>query len=266
MIARALAPLLLVAWAAQAREATIGLPILFEEVVIPGPEVEALPHDPVAPFHVRVVSARPHGSSFRYDLECVALEAGEFDARSRLRRTTGESVDDAPALTLVVRSQLEAGSVRPHTPGAGRVPKVGGYRTWLIVAGSVWVLGLAWFLLTARRRRQAANEGGVAAPLTLAERLRVLVERARDRQLGEAERTQLEMSLVAYWRRRLGYEARPASELLPILRAHPEAGPLLSGLERWLHAPPGAHEVDVSALLAPYRDLPDDALDLPAAR
>jgi hypothetical protein len=249
---------------AETREAKIGLPILFEEVVIPGTEVEGLPHDPKAPFEARVVAVRPHGTALRYDIECVAYEPGDFDARDVLQRKDGTPLTAAPALAFVVRSALEPGLVRPHTPGEGRVPAVGGYTTWLIAAGCVWILGLLWFVVTARKKRRAA--AGLALPrqVTLAERLRVLVERARDQELGEFERTQLEMSLVAYWRRRLGHEKRPASELLPILRAHPEAGPLLTGLERWLHAPPGAHEVDVAALLAPYRDLPEDAIQLPS--
>jgi hypothetical protein len=251
---------------AQTREATIGLPLVFEEVVIPGTELEGLPLDPKAPFHARIVAVRPHGSALRYDIECVALEPGEFDAARSLRRKDGSSLEGIPALAFVARSNLDAGLVRPHTPGPSRVPSVGGYTTWLIVAGCVWVLGLVWFIATARRKRRASAERAAARPLSLAERLRVLVERARDQELPDFERTQLEMSLVAYWRRRLGHDARPASEVLPLLRAHPEAGPLRTGLERWLHAPPGPDEVDVAALLAPYRDLPEDALELPAPR
>jgi len=44
------------------------------------------------------------------------------------------------------------------------------------------------------------------------------------------------------------------------LREHPDAGPLLRGLEDWLHRPEPRESVDVGALLAPYRDLPADAL------
>ncbi len=254
------------AFAGETREAKIGLPVLFSEVVVEGSELEGLPIDPKAPFHARVVAVRPHGSAFRYDIECVALESGEYDARLGLRRKDGSKPPDAPVLAFVARSNLEAGLVRPHTPGEGRVPALGGYRTWLFVAACVWCVGLAWLLLSGRRKRRAQAGSGPARPPTLVERLTLLVERARDGKLGDSERTELEMALVAYWRRRLNLEDGHASELLPLLRAHPDAGPLLRGLEQWLHAPGGAHAVDVPALLAPYRGLADDAIDLPAAR
>jgi Ca-activated chloride channel family protein len=48
------------------------------------------------------------------------------------------------------------------------------------------------------------------------------------------------------------------------MRKHPEAGPLLGQLEAWLHRPGPPEQVSVGALLAPYRDLPADALDLGA--
>ena len=47
---------------------------------------------------------------------------------------------------------------------------------------------------------------------------------------------------------------------------YPAAGPLLSQLELWLHHPNPQPPKDVGALLAPYRDLPPDAVDLPTAR
>jgi hypothetical protein len=82
-------------------------------------------------------------------------------------------------------------------------------------------------------------------------------------ELGRAERAQLELSLVAYWRRRLGLDDRRPEQVITLLREHEQAGPLLRGLEDWLHRPEPPEDVDVAALLAPYRDLPADALDAP---
>lgn len=250
-------------FAGSTRRATIGLPIRFDEVVITGSEVEALPLDPKSPLHVRVVASRPHGDARRYDIECTAFEPGEFDARQGLRRKDGTPLSAVPELAFRAESQLESGLVRPATPRAGRVPNLGGYTTWMIVAGVVWVLGLAWYFLSSAKKARTDAAASVAPAPTLAERLGVLVERARRGELADAERSQLEMSLVAYWRKHLGLESKSSSELLPYLRAHAQAGPLLRGLEQWLHAPDGSDAVDIEALLAPYRELAADAIDLP---
>jgi hypothetical protein len=45
------------------------------------------------------------------------------------------------------------------------------------------------------------------------------------------------------------------------LRQHAEAGPLLQSLEDWLHRPEPAADVDIAALLVPYRDMPAHELD-----
>jgi hypothetical protein len=80
-------------------------------------------------------------------------------------------------------------------------------------------------------------------------------------QLSRGERAQLELGLVAYWRRKLGLEDRAPDEALALLHADDRAGPLLKSLELWLHAPGSHANVDLAALLEPYRDLPADALE-----
>lgn len=245
-------------------QVSVGLPVRLTDVVIEGSEIEALPLDPKAPLEVRIVAVYPHGSSFRYDIEYVALEEGDFDAARSLRRKDGSTAKIA-AIPIHVQSLLPPGIVKPHAPKAGAVPRLGGYRTWMIVLASVWIVGLIALLWAGRKRRHAALQSSATRAPTPAERLRGLVERAHSGSLSQAERAQLEMSLVAHWRRRLALQDQPASTVLPLLRAHAEAGPLLAALEEWLHAPPPRPAVDLNLLLAPYRDLQPDAMDLRAA-
>jgi hypothetical protein len=87
------------------------------------------------------------------------------------------------------------------------------------------------------------------------------VESARAGTLSTAERSRLELGLVALWRRRLELESARPEDVLARLRAHPEAGPLLGSLEAWLHRPDAGHAVDVETLLAPYRDLAPESLE-----
>jgi hypothetical protein len=101
-----------------------------------------------------------------------------------------------------------------------------------------------------------------ARPVSLADRLRPLVEGAIAGKLTQPELAGLERTLLAFWRKRLNLEAAEPAEAMTRLRKHADAGPLLAQLEAWLHRP-GPHEpVDVAALLRPYRDLPPDAADL----
>jgi len=67
-------------------------------------------------------------------------------------------------------------------------------------------------------------------------------------------RAELERMLLAFWGRRLGLTNLDPSQALAEMRRHAEAGRLIEQLERWLHRPDTADQVDVSALLGPYRE------------
>jgi hypothetical protein len=209
---------------------------------------------------LRVAATYPHGSAFRYDLEFTGLDPGEYDLKDFLKRKDGSSTADLPAIQVAIRSVLPAGRVKPHALGRDDPPSVGGYRTMLVVVGIAWIAGLVAIVWLGRKKR-LEEEAARPRPRTLAERLEPLVESALAGQLSREERAQLELGLVAFWKRRLGYEARLPGETISLLREHPEAGPLITSLEEWLHRPARADRVDVAALLAPYRNLPADALE-----
>src|ERR1700682_441468 len=81
---------LLVAASAHAQvipETPVGIAGRVEQVVIPGPELEVVPHeDRKLPIRLRIVAVFPHGSAFRYDLEYQGLQTGTFDLKDYLRR------------------------------------------------------------------------------------------------------------------------------------------------------------------------------------
>lgn len=257
---RALALLLLLLPAAQERrESTVGMPARIEALVLPGTELEAAPADSKSPLVLRITATYPHGTEFRYDLEYTGLDPGDYDLARFLRRKDASTTADLPPIPVAIRSMLPAGQVKPHPPRPGVAPHIGGYEELLVVAGAIWVVGLAWLLWAGRKRR--VEEALRARPATLAERLRPLVQSALEGKLSRTERARLELGLVAYWRRKLGFEEKKPEEALALLRDHAEAGPLLRSLEDWLHRPAEPGQVDVAALLAPYRDLPADALE-----
>lgn len=246
--------------AENARQSTVGIPARITDLVLPGTELEVLPQTAKTPVVLRITRVAPHGTDHRYDLEWTGLDAGTHDLRAYLRRKDGTAATDLPEIAVEARSVLAAGQVKPNHPPEREVPRFGGYRGLMTALGIVWAIGLVAILFLFRRKRVADVER--ARPRTLAERLRPLVESAMAGTLSSAERAQLELGLVAYWRRRLGLDAQRPDEALATLRRHADAGPLLNQLDAWLYKPAGGERVDVAALLAPYKDLPPDALEL----
>src|SRR5262245_20815798 len=234
-----------------------------EGVVLPRTELEAQPlADRRSPIVLRVVRVYPHGTVFRYDLEYFGLEPGTYDLREYLRRKDGSPTTGLPPLLVKVNPVLPPGQIQPNKLEIESGPRVAGYRVLVIVVISLWVLGLGVLIASFFFPRGRKAVGISDRPVSLAERLRPLVEGAIAGKLSREQLANLERALLAYWRKRLGLEAAEPGVAIDSMRKHPEAGPLLAQLEAWLHRPGPPAPVDVGALLAPYRDLPPEAIDL----
>lgn len=245
------------------RTPSVGMRARIEDIVLPGSELKAKPAEVDAPIVLRVLAARAHGTAFRYDLEYYALDPGRFDLAPYLMRVDGTATEGLPEISVVIQPQLPPGQVEPHPLRPLSSPGLGGYQTWVTVAIVAWVLGLIIIVGSGHRRRRL-EAGPTEVVITLADRLRPLVESAQRGELGETTKAELERVLLAYWRRRLGLGDERAGRAMTQLRDHEDAGPLLRQLEVWLHKPGPGDEVDIGRLLEPYRDTPadfDDALD-----
>jgi hypothetical protein len=244
-------------------QTTVGMSGKLEQIVLPGSELEAKPlTDRTSPVVVRVVRVYPHGTAFRYDLEYAGLAPGTHDLRAYLRRKDGSPLGELPPLLVKVDAVLPPGQIEPNKLEIERGPRVGGYRVLAIVLCVLWALGLAALVVSfffPRRKKSVATSD---KPVTLADRLRPLVEGAIAGKLSRVELANLERSLMAYWRKRLNLESAEPGEAVEAMRQHREASPLLARLEAWLHRPGPVEPVDVAALLEPYRNLPPEAIDL----
>lgn len=261
-----LALLLVAAVGKPEKEATVGMIGRLDQVILPGPELEAKPQENRdAPLVVRVVDTYPHGpDGFRYDLEFTGFVPGVYDLRYYLRRKDGQPADPSLKGPFVeIKSVLPPGQIPPRDPAAARVRGLGGYRGLLLFLGTVWAAGLAAMLWAGRRRKSAeAQATAITRPPTLAERLQPLVEQATAGTIEPARLAELERLLLDHWSRRLGLHNVPPAQLIDQLRRHEQAGPLVRQLEQWLHAPEGGREaVNVTELLSPYRELPVDEVD-----
>lgn len=228
------------------------MPGRIENLILPGTELAAAPAPPHTRIVLRITAARPHGSLFRYDIEFTGFEPGAHDLRPYLRRKDGSPTTDLPAIPIQVSPVLPANVIEPRDLQPTSLPRVGGYTTWVILAILAWIAGLLAILFVGRRK--AVTTAGATAEITLADRLRPLVEDAMADRLQPERRAELERLLLSWWRDRLGLQQRTAAEAVATLRNHPEAGELLRQLDAWLHEPPGRmRTVDVNALLRPYQ-------------
>jgi hypothetical protein len=233
--------------------ALVGMRGRIDGVVLPGPELEVRPlEDPQAPFVLRIANVYPHGTAFRYDFVYYALEPRTYDLTQFLRRKDGSPAGKLPPLEVEVKGLLGPGLIHPHALEARPAGWFAGYRLLLLAGATLWVLGLLLILLWGRRKKRIATQAA-AGPATVADRLRPLVVRAMTGMLSSGQLAELERTLLAFWRHRLGLEKEKASVALARMRQHPEAGVLLNQLELWLHRPGTAEQVDVGKLLWPYQ-------------
>lgn len=228
----------------------VGQPLLLREIYLPGAEAKPTPRrDDKPPLVVRILEVRPAKDGFRYDLEVQGLEPGRHNVADYL------SSDRAlPEIPIEIVTPLPPGLPSPHPIAQGELPRLGGYRTRMIVLGALWVAGFVGILLW-KKKAAATDAAEQTGGEPLAERLKPLVTGAADGTLDTAGRARLERLLIGYWRERLPeIAALSPAEAMARLRHHPEAAPLLQALERWLHAPGwGETPADLETLLAPYR-------------
>lgn len=242
--------------------ASVGYPVVLEQQLFPGSELIGKPvASREAKIVVRVLDSFAHGDGFRYDLEVTGFEPGVHNLAENLVRKDGSVTVDLPPVWIEIASQLPAGQVKPHQlPPAP--PQLNGYYTGLMIAAAgVWILGLLGILFWGRGKE--THLSGKDRKITVADRLRPLLERAAAGTLSDDERASLERVLLAFWRKKLRLEKLPPAQLFPQLRQHPEAAGLILQMEQWLHAPGMSEQLDLQKLLEPYRTMDWTDLELP---
>lgn len=235
--------------------ATVGMSKRIEEIVFPGTELIVKPlEDRNDPFVLRILNTYKHGTDYRYDLEFYGLEPGQYNLTDYLIRLDGTTDDPLPDAWVYVTATLPAGQILPSEPLSARLPRLGGYRMLLVFGGIAWVAGLAALIFVGRQKRPSTVEVA-SRPVSMADRLRPLVESAIDGTLDSQGRAELERTLIAYWCDRLDLHSVAPAQAMEKLRLHDKAGPLLRNLEDWLHRPDPPQNVDIERLLEPYSNV-----------
>jgi len=229
------------------------------DVVIPGALLEAKPVDDKAPMIVRVASATPVENGTRYDLRYIGLEPGKYDLKQYLFRIDGSTNAPVPSIPVTIAGVLPQDHKGQLAAVDGSPLRFLGAYKWLLIAVSVLWLAMLYPLIFAKRKRASVVVDTAPPAPTLADRLQPLVQQAAEGTLSADGKSQLERLLLTHWRERLHLADASMADALARLRQHREAGALLRALEDWLHRPPGTANVDVAAVLAPYRSAPAPA-------
>ncbi|MEM7392079.1 MAG: hypothetical protein AAF492_06985 [Verrucomicrobiota bacterium] len=227
------------------------------QLLIPGTLLEPKPVEEKAPLLVRIASTRPHGSQIQYDIRFTGLEPGSYDLGDFLVRSDGSSMDNVPDMPVNILGVLPF----PHNgqlilEDEAAVANLSGYWSIMIAIGLIWFLLLIPIILSGKKKKED-EDGAEKSEPTLADRLRPLVEQAAAGSLTSDEQARLERMLLQFWKKRLNMDDLSMADALARMRDNDEAGALLRELERWLHRPGGAEEVDLETLLAPYRSVKD---------
>ena len=227
--------------------------------VLPGDKLEAAPVGDKSKIILRIHDVFPHGTDKRYDLRYFGFVPGEYDLAKFLRHADGTAPTNLPPIPVRIRGILpEDHDGKLIEDKSGGVSLPGSYTAWLIGLGVVWFIAAWPLFLLGRKRKTPLGQAQDEGP-DLAERLRPLVEQAANGTLDIDGRARLERMIFSHWRERLGLPGDgDLAELHHQLKKHDEAGPLLRGLEDWLHRQPGTATVDIAALLEPYRRANDD--------
>lgn len=240
------------------RSPTVGAPGRIEDLILPGSELAGRPIEEKAEMIVRVVKSIPHGDGYRYQIQFFGLEAGKYDLAKWLVRKDGSSSDDLPEINVEIQSLLPPGQVTPNELEMGWIPQLGGYKVLASIVAILWLLGLLGLILLKRKRPEAViveEKKESLADLLIQRLIAIQEDRMQPNQYAELERM-----LFGLWRRKLELENIPTDQAMARVRQDEEAGPLMRQIEEWMHSPNPNQDVDLGALVKPYRDMPADAM------
>ena len=236
---------------------TVGFPKQIRDVQISGGRMDVLPiQDREQPIILRIVDVRPHGSDFMYDFEYTGLEPGTRNLVDYLVRLNGNSTADVPPIKVQINTLLPADRMLPNAMPIAAPRYNSFYVPTAIALGILWLIGLVALLIVGRKKRRHEKLAS-AAPVSLADRLRPLVQQAMDGTIDAAGQAELDRLITSYWQRKLDLDDLSAPELREQLRQHPEAANALAQLDHWLYAPAASAnaKVDINELLRPYQNV-----------
>jgi len=248
--------LLLIAPVASAQSPRKGIGLESDvEITLDRGDYQPKPMDDRTPLILRLDQVRPgEDGRFTYSFHYISFEPGSYKLADYLIHPDGSRATDLGETPIEIKTILPPdfqGELNPFSPKP--FPRLGGYRMVLGGLTVLWLCGLPALIWLGRKKKAPDVEDEIIPDPSYAERLRPFVEAAAAGNLSTSGQAELERLLTGYWREKIAEPGQRMSGALAALKGHPEAGPLLRALERWLHQPGGASRVEIEGLLEPYR-------------
>ena len=235
--------------------------------MLPRADYSVAPQDDSTALLLAIDSVNPaKGGGYAYAIRSLGFEPGEYRLADYLVHPDGTAASELGNMSLKVAGLLPAdhkGKLNTFKPVP--TPWFGGYKAALITVVGLWLAALPALVLLGRKRKVVAVVVPPAPEPGRAERMRPLVQAAAEGRLDLAGRAELERLILGDRREASGMTDARMAEVIAAMRRHPESGPLLLALERWLHDPAGAAPGEIDALLAPYGRAPGEPGDGGAA-
>ena len=187
------------------------------------------------PLGIRLSTSSSDSKS--YEVRFLGIREGTYDLRALVEHVDGSEVHDLSPILVEIVSMLPKDQRSDLFEATLFKPKVwGGYRLSICLIGLIWLSIPIFFLI----RRSLQVKPTAVAPIvevapTFADQLKPLVEAAAAGTLSVREKGQLELLLVHYWRERISLQGVDMANAIRQLRSHPEAGQLITKVEKWLH-------------------------------
>jgi len=238
-------------------EATVGMAGVVKQVVLPGTELAVREVNPrTTPVALRIDAVYPHGNSFRYDLTWFGLEPGTHDLCDYVIRKDGTPTDDLPSISVTVHSILPADRLRPNEADSGLMARIGGYRVWVTIAVSAWIVGLFAIIFVGRSKKLSAAQTSLETVPSPLDQIQRLVDRAlQSGELNAQDKADLDVRILNFWRERRHLADVPVADALTQLKTDHQAGPLLIGVEQWFYNRHVPDRDEIASLLEPLSQL-----------
>ena len=238
-------------------EVTVGLTGYAKQVVLPGTELTIREVDPRrTPIALRIDKVYPHGDNFRYDLTFFGLEPGTHNLTDYLVRKDDTGMENVPNISVTVNSILPSEQFAPSAPPKGFIAKIGGYYSAMILAIIGWFGGLLAILFWRKGAAKNTAESIAVESVSEVEQIKRLVDQAIEAgELSDQQKADLDMRVLNFWRGRRNITEASVTDALKELKADKQAGPLLTGLERWFYSREAPNRDEIVSLLKPMLDL-----------
>ena len=213
---------------------------------LPGKKLKAAEVDEKAPARVRMILVTKTETGYRYELDFIGLEEGEYNVIDYLRTMSNEIPQGYKEIKVTVGSVLEdefKGELKVKQVKS-EAPKVW-YSTLNYALLVVWFAVLLYIIFGRRPKIEEEDDEVLEAEPTTAEKLLKLLQ--NNDASSKENWQQIEGLLISHYFSESDSEEM-MYEKIAELKSNSDSGPLIEMMETYLHSPNGKERVDLEEL------------------